>query len=99
MITFRAHPDNQDPLPHLMIFNSIISAKSLLPHKVIYALVLGIRMWASLGTVIQPTILTYTYIQVLLGYLPHDIMHNTMSYVCKSHVIICNIIYVNICTT
>lgn len=35
-------------------------------------------MWASLGAVIQPTILRYTHVQVDLYYLQYVIMHGTI---------------------
>ena len=39
----------QELSPHIKIFNLITSAQPLLPCKVTYSQVLGIRMWTSLG--------------------------------------------------
>lgn len=48
-------PENSQLSSPLSILNLIISAESLLPWKVAYAQVLGIRRWPSSGTVTQPT--------------------------------------------
>lgn len=46
--------------PHLTILNLTTSTKSLLPCKVTYSQVLGIRMWISLeGDIIQPRAICY----------------------------------------
>lgn len=44
------HLDTPGPSPHFKAPNSIISAKSFSPGQVTRSQVLGIRMWASLGS-------------------------------------------------
>ena len=39
----------------------ITSAKSLLPSKIMYSQILGIRVWTSLGSIILPTIGNSSY--------------------------------------
>ena len=53
MIAFKVHLDNPRHLPHLKVQNLITPAKSLLPYKVIFSQVPGIRTWLSLVATVQ----------------------------------------------
>ena len=53
VIAFKVHLDNPRHLPHLKVQNLITPAKSLLPCKVIFSQVPGIRTWLSWAATVQ----------------------------------------------
>ena len=53
VMAFRAHPDNPGLIPHLKIFNLIISVKTLFPNKMTLNRFWGLRLDRSLGTIIS----------------------------------------------